>query len=143
MADDGRSGAAAQVARVREDVERWRRTRAKLGPMPAALWREASAVAKLVGVPAVASELRLNAARLWAHVRAGGAVKRKALPHRAPAPARFVELRSAQGPGASAAATDATVVELADGQGARLTVRLTAGTSLDVARLVQAFRRRA
>jgi hypothetical protein len=58
----------------------------------------------------------------------------------APPPGAFVELSGAQILGASSA--PGAVVELSDGDGVRLTVRLVAGAEVDVARVVAAFRQR-
>jgi hypothetical protein len=58
----------------------------------------------------------------------------------APAGGAFVELSGAQILGASSA--PGAVVELSDGAGVRLTVRLAASAEVDVARIVAAFRQR-
>jgi hypothetical protein len=120
------------LARVSADIEQWRRTRAKLSPMPASLWKAAVGLARRLGVNPVKEALGLNYNALRTRLEAtnGGAV--------ATSPARFVELNGAQVLGV---ATTGAVVEVADAHGARLTVRLDAGTPLDVARLVEAFRR--
>lgn len=123
---------AAALARLTEQVGAWRQSRAKAGRMPEPLWAEAVALARQLGVNTVRNALGLNYGALRERVerKAGRAV-----------PASFVELSGAQVLGAAPAATGA-VVEVADTDGARLTVRLDAGTVLDVARLVEAFRGR-
>lgn len=123
------------LAQLSADVERWRRTRAKLSPMPSELWDAAAEVARRLGINPVKEALGLNYGVLKARVVTGS---RKFTKAREPA-ARFVELSGAQMlglPGATGA-----VVELVDAQGARLTVRLASGAECDVARLVEAFRR--
>jgi hypothetical protein len=50
----------AGVAELRERIETWRRTRAKPGPMPEALWRAAAQLARKHGLSAVAAALRLQ-----------------------------------------------------------------------------------
>ena len=131
-----RSAAEAEdLARLNEGVERWRRTRAKLSPMPAPLWNGAIALARRLGVNPVKDALGLNykALRTRVETSRGGA------PSTAASSARFVELSGAQVLGVPAAA--GAVVEVSDAHGARLTVRLVAGGDLDVARVVEAFRR--
>ena len=126
---------AEDLARLSEDVERWRRTRAKLSPMPAPLWKAAIALARRLGVNPVKNALGLNYRALRSRVEAGGEFAASA---GAPT-ARFVELSGAQVLGVPAAT--GPEVEVCDALGARLTVRLVAGTQLDVARVVEAFRR--
>ena len=135
MARRRNAAEAQELARLSEDVERWRRTRGKLSPMPAPLWKAAIALARRLGVNPVKNALGLNYRALRSRVEADGEVAASA---GAPA-ARFVELSGAQVLGLPGAG--GSVVEIADAHGARLTVRLVAGTQLDVARVVEAFRR--
>ena len=134
MAQRRQAADTAGLARLSEDVEQWRRTRVRLSPMPAHLWKEAAAVARRLGVNRVKVALGLNYGVLKAHVAAGGEVAASAS---APS-ARFVELSGAQVLGLPAA--DGAVVEVVDAHGVRLTVRLAAGADCDVARVVEAFR---
>ena len=127
--------AAEDLARLSDDVERWRKTRAKLSPMPGPLWTGAIALARRLGVNPVKGALGLNYKALRTRVEASGRPAKSA----SASSARFVELSGAQVLGAPAAA--GTVVEVSDAHGARLTVRLAAGGDLDVARVVEAFRR--
>ena len=127
--------AAEDLARLSDDVERWRKTRAKLSPMPGPLWTGAIALARRLGVNRVKNALGLNYKALRNRVEASGRPAKSATA----SSARFVELSGAQVLGAPAAA--GTVVEVSDAHGARLTVRLAAGGDLDVARVVEAFRR--
>jgi hypothetical protein len=132
--------AAARLKRVRMRVERWRRTRRKQSPMPAALWEEAVGLARELGPYPVKAALRLNYESLKQRLADGsrsGAVPGKA------APQGFVELSGVQLLGAASPLISGAEVEVADSEGARLTVRLAAGSELDVARLVEAFRRQA
>lgn len=125
----------ADLAQLSADVERWRRTRAKLSPMPTELWDAATAVARRLGVNRVKEALGLNYGVLKARSAAGG----RQLAQVRQAATGFVELSGAQMlglPGATGA-----VVELVDAQGTRLTVRLAAGAECDVVRLVEVFRR--
>lgn len=119
-----------ELAQLSANVERWRRTRTKLSPMPTELWDAAAAVAGRLGVNRVKEALGLNYGVLKARV-VGTCGKREP-------PTGFVELSGAQVLGLQSAGAGA-VVELTDAHGARLTVRLDAGAPLDVARLVEAF----
>lgn len=135
MAQQRNAEDAGALARLSEEVDQWRRTRAKLGPMPAHLWKKAAALARRLGVNPVKTALGLNYEVLRSHAEVGDQV--------ASSPGgrttRFVELSGAEVLGVPA--TTGSVVEVFDAGGARLTVRLVAGAELDVARLVEAFRR--
>jgi hypothetical protein len=94
--------------------------------MPAELWDEAAALAPTLGLSHVARVLRVSY---------GGLRQRR---EASPSPAsRFVEIDSAQFFGGVQGAT----VALSDARGTRLTIRLPAGSSLDITSLVGAFRR--
>ena len=131
-----RDGLSARVKKVRDRVEVWRRTREKRSPMPLALWTEAVALARSEGTASTARALRVNfesLARRVAEARAGadGDAGRVSA---------FVELSGAQVLGAAVPA--GTVVDMSDGDGMRLTVRLSGGAPLDVAGVVHGFCRR-
>jgi hypothetical protein len=87
-----------------------------------------------MGVNPVAAAVGLNYESLSQRVARGGAQAARA------PQGGFVELTATRSlaPPVSAG----LVVELSDAQGVRLTVRLAAGTALDVVRLVEAFQRR-
>ena len=128
----------AALKRLRERIDGWRSSREKLHPMPSRLWREATALARELGINPVSSALGLNYESLKRHVRDAGDASTEA--GQAPI-ARFVELSGAQVLGLPSAA--GPVVELCDASGTRLTIRLAAGSALEVGELVEAFRRRA
>ena len=134
MARAGRGVAAGRVEGVRKQIDRWRCTRKRCSPMPERLWDEASLLARELGVHRVKCALGLNyesLKRRVGRVREHGSGATKA--------SGFVELNGAQllGPGSGA------LVEVAAADGGRLTVQLGTGIALDVAGLVEAFRRRA
>lgn len=135
MARQRQSTASDRTKQLRERIERWRLTRAKRRPMPSALWDEAAALARELGLHPVKSALGLNYASLRRRVNEGAACVSGA---RASTGGSFVELSGAQLLELPVLATP--VVELSDANGTRLTVRLAAGSALDVARLVAAFR---
>ena len=127
----------AALKRLRERVDDWRSSREKLHPMPSRLWREAAALARELGVNPVSSALGLNYGSLKRHLRDDAdAASREG--GEAPI-ARFVELSGAQVLGMPSEA--GPVVELCDASGTRLTIRLAAGSTLEVAAVVAAFRR--
>jgi len=126
-------GLPARVREVQEQVALWRRTRERRSPMPADLWTEAVGLARREGTYATARTLGLNfesLARRVAEGRAGAEDDRVQA-------SGFVEVSGAQLLGA--AGPGGPVVEMSDGNGARLTIRLTGGAPLDVVGVVQAF----
>jgi hypothetical protein len=125
----------AGLKQLQRRIDRWRSSREKLHPMPSPLWSEAAALARELGVNPVRSALGLNYESLKKHTEDEGAEG-----GRETGIGKFVELSGAQVLGLPAA--DGPVVEVSDASGARLTVRLAAGSELDVARLVAAFRGR-
>jgi hypothetical protein len=123
----------AEVQVVRGRIDHWRQTRANGDAMPAGLWAEAVRLARRHGVYAIARALSVHY----------GALRQRVAAPPAPPPdaaGGFVELRGAQFLGATAAA--GPVVEVDDGAGARLTIRLAADAALDVAGVVAGFCRR-
>jgi hypothetical protein len=135
MAQRTRSAPAERVKQLRERIDHWRSTRVKLWPMPAELWDEATVLARELGVHPVQRALKLNYESLRLRVEEGTSPIGSA-----EAAVEFVELSGAQLLGLPVAA--GPVIELSDGNGVRLTVRLAAGSTLDMARLVEAFRGR-
>lgn len=136
MARQGQDAASGRVGRVKKQIERWRAKKGRRGaPMPERLWSEASLLARELGVHRIKCALGLNYESLKKRVGEGVVARGSAL---AKTPG-FVELRAAQLLGS----THGVVVEVSDADGGRLTVQLTTGSELDVAGLVEAFRRRA
>ena len=117
-------------------VARWRRTRAKRSPMPESLWREATRLASVHGVSPVCRHVGLSYASLQKRVDATGGDRRP----EAACGGGFVEVSAAQLLGAPV--VPQTVLELSDGQGRRLTLRLAPGQEVDVRELVESFRGR-
>jgi len=121
------------VNRLRNRIERWRRTRHKRSPMPAELWKEAVSLARTHGVYQIASELRLGYESLR---------KRVAV---APEEGRddtcgFVEVEGAQLVGAFESAR--TAVEFLDSDGAKMVIRLSGHEELNVVGLAEVFWKR-
>jgi len=135
MARQGQDAASRRVGRVKKQVERWRWKKRRRGaPMPARLWNEASLLARELGVHRIKCALGLNYESL--KKRTGGVGTRGSTPAKAPG---FVELSGGQLLGSARG----VVVEVCDADGGRLTVQLGTRSELDVAGLVEAFRRRA
>ena len=132
MARDNQTGLEGRVKQTKTQIDGWRSKRMRCSPMPEGLWREATALAREVGVHRIKCALGLNYETLKKRVQRTGD---QGSP-KAEAPA-FVEWSGAQllGP------TRGAVVEVHDAFGGRLTVQLGAGSDLDVAGLVEAFRR--
>lgn len=119
-----------ELERLRKRADQWRQNRGRLGPMPALLWREATALAHQIGAYAVARGLGLNYRRLKSRMASTTGTEKRS--------AEFVELSGAQILGPMIGA----VVEVED-ESAKLIVRLSAGAAVNAADLVSAFRRRA
>jgi len=136
MARTTRPALPAGVRQLRRRIEYWRRTRERRTAMPGDLWRDAIALARTGRPYAVARALRIDFDGLRRRMAETGAGASD------PVPGAFVQLSGAEILGASASSAPGTVVELSDRDGVRLTVRLTAGSEVDVARVVAAFRHR-
>jgi hypothetical protein len=133
MGRHGRNGLAdAGVKEVRDGIALWRRTREKRTRMPSELWAGAVALARARGTYRVARALHVDYESLARRVAEAGGERTSETKS-----GGFVELRGADLLGG------ATVVEVSDVDGARMTIRLGAGNALDATALVGAFRRRA
>jgi hypothetical protein len=139
MAESTQAGAGLDDLRRR--ITHWRRTRQKLGPMPALLWDEATRLARRLGVYPVCRALGLNYDALRQRTRRLG--KQASVAVDSAEVPEFVELSGAQLAGSSGAANAdrGPVIEAVFGAGAHLTVRLPPGSALDVAGLLCAFKK--
>ena len=133
MAREGRLVSEGRVKRVKAQVDRWRSSRKRFSPMPERLWSEATVLARELGVHRIKCALGLNYESLKKRVQEESGDEERA---GAQVPG-FVEWSGAEllGP------TRGTVVEVHEAFGGRLTIQLGAGSDLDVAGLVEAFRR--
>jgi len=122
------SGFPARAQRVRIAIERWRRTRRRGSAMPGPLWGEAVSLARTEGTYAVARALGVDY----------GSLARRVSEART-SPRGFVQLEGGPIFGAVASGPE---LELSDGTGVRLVIRLGPGAGLDVAAVVQGFRER-
>ncbi|MBM3274183.1 MAG: hypothetical protein FJZ00_03455 [Candidatus Sericytochromatia bacterium] len=128
-----RGAVPAEINHLRERVERWRRSRRGLGPMPGELWAEAVAVARKHGLYATARGAGIDYGALAERMRsaptAPSAGKSAAV--------QFVEWSGVEVLGQAAAPAGA-VVEMRDGSGRQVTVRMSEGEAVDVAGIVAA-----
>ena len=119
---------------LREQVCEWRRTRTKLGAMPVELWEAAAGLAAKHGVYAVARAVGVEYSALRRRVEA---LDRPGLAKRSELAPAFVEFRSLSPEGSTTPVE--TVLELSDGGKRRMTIRVGAGASMDIAQVVNAF----
>lgn len=124
----------ARLEQLRGRIERWRRTRTKHGPMPESLWQEAATLARSLGVCPVSRALGIGYESL--QQRAADAPPAALARPASAAAVRFVELSGAQ----VGSPVAGTVVELQSADGLRLTIRLSPGTSVDLAAVIGALR---
>lgn len=121
----------ARIEPLRQQVESWRKNKAgNSEQMPEALWEEAIALAKVYGVSPVQRILRIDYRGL--ERRALGIIKPPAKA-RAPERPRFIELPSLPMRRAE------HLVELEDGTGRKLSLKVAAGHLAEVMPLAQAF----
>jgi hypothetical protein len=119
----------SEMEPVRSQLQAWRQTRKRGEHIPETLWRALGELARGFGVGRVSKALGVGYHALKERTReptqsAGGGNDSAA----------FVEL-----PMPGAAARSHWVVELEDGRGAKMTLRLGSGSGSEVLSLVQAF----
>ena len=133
MAGQGQdSTAARRMERIRDEIARWRSVRRRCSPMPARLWNEAALLARDLGVHRIKCALGLNYESLRRRAEEVDAKRGTTGTKRA----EFVELRGAQ----ILETASEPVVEVCAADGCRLTVRLAAGSAVDLTGLIEAFR---
>jgi hypothetical protein len=127
----------AEIKKTQDRIEHWRRTRRRRSPMPEDLWKEASALARKHGVYPISRDLRLSYDSL--KKRSLQPARRDLKPQGSHSEG-FVELSAAQVMDTvNGAADPQRAIELADSNGARLTIRLADHDRFDVVGLVRAF----
>lgn len=131
------TSAEQRLEAAEKEIRHWRETRPKLGPMPAQLWAEAIALAKVLGAGPVSRKLDLNYGALSR--RADPTKVRESKGHgKKTALSGFVEVTQATPAATSLSAN--TVIELTSASGNRLTVRLS--QAVDVSALLSQFQGR-
>lgn len=129
-----RSEVPEEITRLRERVERWRRTRRGHGPMPAELWAEAVAIARKHGLYETARGVGIDYGALAKRMRN----EPRHLEAERSVAVEFVEWTGAEVLGQVAASTGA-VVEMSDPGGRQVIVRVGAGERVDIPGIVAAF----
>ena len=129
MAAKKPSRAEERLNHLQVRVCAWQQTRQRYARMPPALWNEATSLSEELGASTVQQALAINRTSLLRRME-----EREAAEDGNDAPA-FVELmrestRTSAGP----------EIELEDGTGMRMTIRLSPGCELNVAQVVGAFR---
>ncbi|MEI8166945.1 MAG: hypothetical protein WCG26_11215 [Chloroflexales bacterium] len=127
-----------RLQRLREEIDQWRETRCKHGPMPGELWNEAALLARRLGVCPVSRSVGISYNSLQQRVSFADGNAQSV--NNAMLSGGFVELSGAQLLGPAMAA--GPVIELSDNSGIRLTVRLAPGSAVDIVRMVETFQRR-
>ena len=119
------------IEEARRRLETWRKSRRRGKRIPAPLWALAAALARTHGVSPISQRLGLDYNGLKRRAKAIRTPRRSRLKP----PPGFVELpligQPAQGPNCT--------VELARGEGARMTIRWEGKEGLDLVGLVEAF----
>ena len=121
----------AQIQRVRQELEAWRRTRKHRDPIPSPIWQAMARLSRVHGISPVSQALRINYYDLKRRMNPSGKVN---VSPGKESPA-FVELNVSPSTGVGC------LVEVED-RGARMTLRLPAGSGTDPIGLLQAFWRR-
>ena len=123
----------SDLAPVRRELERWRRTRQPKGRISEALWSSITPLARRYGVSRVARDLRVPFYALRDRVEAAPTTKAT---DRQKAP-QFVEVPLSLTP-----TPMECVVEVEDPSGWKMTLRLTPANAGDAAALIQTLRGR-
>jgi hypothetical protein len=138
-------GLRPEVRKLRDQIERWRKTRTKRTRMPEKLWALAAALGRAQGVYRTSQDLGISYDRLRVRVeqsghgiasRGGRPRVRKAAVKLQP---KFVELNAMPTP-VAAIGSDSTLVEVEDAAGSKLTIRLGDTSPVDVSSVLAAFR---
>jgi len=123
----------ARLDRLRRRIQTWRGSDPKRRAMPAEIWAEATDLARRLGVNPVRRAVAIDYAALKRRVESRGGEEAGS----AETSSAFVELPRA----ARDASAQGPVIELSDGHGSLLTLRLGVGAAIDVAEVMALFRR--
>jgi len=105
----------AAIARVQPELTAWRQRRKVREPIPGSLWRAMVSLARRYGLSPVAQALKVNYTALKQHLMTSA----RAPGSGAGLTAKFVEVPLTGWPGGSQC-----IIELEDGSGSKLTLRL-------------------
>ena len=109
------------IKELRQRVETWRKKRACKGPMPEHLWAEAAKLARNHGIYAVSKGARIAYDGVKKRVKSDAA---KSISPAQSLPGQFVELPVGWLSGCQGHDSSAAVVELRDGRGRSLSIRV-------------------
>ena len=146
----------AEVDAVRVEIEAWRSSREKRGPIPSAFWTAAAALARRYSVYRISQALRLNYGVLKRRMKGLSVdASQPCLDSDSPGAGRgFIEVTGVEvvraEPSAdtsvapqpvvdSASVPNELSIEVLDESGARMTVRISDGSGVDVGALVGSF----
>lgn len=139
-----RSTEPAGLEALRDQIEGWRGMRPRTRSMPPALWSEAAAMARELGVYRVARTLKLNFDTLKRHAGSASTLRGRrrsvARTEFTPTSVDFVEVKGLADV-SRATVSPETIVEVVASDGTRLSIR-GACASADMAALIHAFRGR-
>ena len=125
---------------LRAQIEHWRETRQKQGPMPADLWSTAVSLARERGIYPVSRALSIDYSSL--RVRLAESRGSTAPADVTAQGSEFVELSPSPAQSGSGVGIPGMGLELLDADGSRMSLRLSGLDGLDVPGIVSAFRRR-
>ena len=144
MRTEQKSTEPAGLEALRNQIDAWRGMRPRTRSMPPALWSEAAAMARELGVYRVARTLKLSFDTLKRHAGSASALsrRRRSVARTMPSPTSvdFVEVKGFADV-SRAAVEHETIVEVVACDGTRLSIR-GACASADIATLIHALRDR-
>lgn len=137
-------GLRPEVRKLRDQIERWRKTRTKRTRMPEKLWTLATALGRVHGVYRISQDLGISydCLRVRVEQSGDGVASRGERPQARKAAGKqpkFVELQAMPTP-VAAIGSDGTLVEVEDAAGSKLTIRLGDTSPVDVSSVLAAFR---
>lgn len=137
-------GLRPEVRKLRDQIERWRKTRTKRTRMPEKLWTLATALGRAYGVYRISQDLGISydCLRVRVEQSGDGVASRGEWPQARKAAGKqpkFVELQAMPTP-VAAVGSDGTLVEVEDAAGSKLTIRLGDTSPVDVSSVLAAFR---
>jgi hypothetical protein len=134
----------SEIEPIRQRIQEWRSSQSKSKAMPDALWQEAGAVARKLGLARVAKELGLNYTALKARTQPSERTKSGVRTGQVSSPpvarAQFLDLGTVTEL-SPRGAVEPMVLELMAPDGTRLTIR-TREASTSVLAMITAFRGR-
>ena len=141
----------SDVLAVHREIETWRKNREKRGPIPSSIWLAASSLAKRYGVYRIAQTLHLHYGALKRRLLEGKETDEAArIPQKireSKGSCEFVELtgidlneeRSRAAASGGREGAYQLEIEVSNGLGSQMTVRVLEGSGVDVSQIVREF----